>query len=185
MLILIILLATVFFCYSLMQLCVLVVRGDRERARRGHAAQHLGTGGYVVPPRPIRVVMARDEEEAGAEAEAAKCTPPAYGLWRESVVSHDTARTLVRAHADKPQRVDPDRLFWQRNEAAAAGDAEGMPRRPETSAGPRPPSYASDDGVSYVVEAAPRSTAPREDASQPLPLPLHPSEVGRVAHPPW
>lgn len=87
-LILIVLLATVWFCYSLMQLCMLVVRGDRDRVRQDHAT-YIGSGGYVVPPQPIRVVMARDEEEAGVESEnvAAKYTPPAYGVWRESVVS--------------------------------------------------------------------------------------------------
>lgn len=31
--------------------------------------------------------MARDEEAAGIESDATKMEPPAYGLWRESVVS--------------------------------------------------------------------------------------------------
>lgn len=86
MLILVILMATVFFCYSLLQLVVLVVRGDRA-ARANYTAQHVGPGGYVIPTEPIRVVLARDEEAAGVEAPAGKMTPPAYGLWRESVVS--------------------------------------------------------------------------------------------------
>ncbi|KAK9446263.1 hypothetical protein VB005_00108 [Metarhizium brunneum] len=135
MIILIILSATLFFCYSVVRLCVIVSRGDRTRRRR--LPEMMGPGGYVVPPKPIPVVLARDEEAAGIESEAAQSRPPAYGLWRESV------------------RVDPNRLFWQRNEAA-----EPVPRRPDTAAGPRPPSYASDDGISYVVEARPRSMAP-------------------------
>ncbi|KAG8414507.1 hypothetical protein J3459_014667 [Metarhizium acridum] len=135
MIILVILSATLFFCYSVVRLCVMVSRGDRTRRRR--LPEMLGPGGYVVPPKPIPVVLARDEEAAGIESEAAQSRPPAYGLWRESV------------------RVDPNRLFWQRNEAA-----EGVPRRPDTATGPRPPSYASDDGISYVVEARPRSMAP-------------------------
>lgn len=70
--------------------------------------------------------------------------------------------------------MDPNRFFWQRNEAA-----DPMPQR--SSLGPRPPSYASDDGVSYVVEAAPRSTIqPAADVSRDPPLPPHPSEVGRA-----
>ncbi|TWU72029.1 hypothetical protein ED733_001072 [Metarhizium rileyi] len=135
MIILIILSATMFFCYSVIRLCVLVSRGDRARRRR--LPEMMGPGGYVVPPKPIPVVLARDEEAAGIESETAQSRPPAYGLWRESV------------------RVDPNRLFWQRNEAA-----EPVPQRPETRASPRPPSYASDDGISYVVEARPRSMAP-------------------------
>lgn len=43
----------------------------------------------------------------------------------------------------------------------------------------RPPSYASDDGVTYVVEAQPRSMAPTVD----VPLGQHPAEAGRAARP--
>jgi hypothetical protein len=71
------------------------------------------------------------------------------------------------------QRVDPNRIFWQRNEDASPS---GPPRPSESRSGPRPPSYASDDGVSYAVDAQPRSIAPTTD----VPLPPHPSEVGRM-----
>jgi hypothetical protein len=47
----------------------------------------IGPGGYANPEVPIRVALARDEEAAGIESEATKVPPPAYGLWRESVVS--------------------------------------------------------------------------------------------------
>jgi hypothetical protein len=95
--------------------------------------------------------------------------PPAYGLWRSSV------------------RVDPNLLHWQRVDAANAAPTDtaappkptnrqsqapipsssrnnsssSLPREREEEqqhVRPRPPSYVSDDGVSYVVEAAPRST---------------------------
>lgn len=46
----------------------------------------MGPGGYANPPQPIRVALARDEEAVGVESEATKFPPPAYGLWRESVV---------------------------------------------------------------------------------------------------
>lgn len=152
MLIMIILLAAVFFCYSLVRLWMLVARGDPPEVPRA-----IDPRGYAVPRKPIRVVMAQDEEAAGAESEAMRMNPPAYGLWRESV------------------RVDPNRFFWQRNEAAQAPAS-----RPTT--GPRPPSYASDDGVSYVVEAVPRSIAPSASASEPQPI--HPSERGRAGQAP-
>lgn len=53
----------------------------------------------------------------------------------------------------------------------------------------RPPSYVSEDGVSYVIEARPRSTLPLtsyapEMVALPNPLPVHPSERGRVGVPP-
>jgi hypothetical protein len=46
----------------------------------------IGPGGYANPVVPIRVALARDEEAAGIESDATKLPPPAYGLWRESVV---------------------------------------------------------------------------------------------------
>jgi hypothetical protein len=46
----------------------------------------IGPGGYANPEVPIRVALARDAEAAGIESEATKIPPPAYGLWRESVV---------------------------------------------------------------------------------------------------
>jgi hypothetical protein len=78
--------------------------------------------------------------------------------------------------ADFKQRVDPNRIFWQRNEAAALerqNSTERREGRPATAN--RPPSYISDDGIDYVLEAEPRSIAPTVD----VPLPPHPSERGQ------
>ncbi|PHH87429.1 hypothetical protein CDD83_8885 [Cordyceps sp. RAO-2017] len=131
-----------FFAFSAVRLWLLVFRPEREDRRRPYRADIMGPGGgYVVPPKPIPVVLAQDEEAVGIQGEAATAKPPAYGLWRESV------------------RVDPNRLFWQRNDSPAEGQA-----RPETRTGPRPPSYASEDGVAYVMEARPRSVAPPADS---------------------
>lgn len=87
--------------------------------------------------------------------------PPAYGLWRSSV------------------RVDPNLLHWQRvhderasvitdtarsRNASLSGPA-AFPLAPAAhnttgpaTEGPRPPSYISEDGVSYITDAVPRST---------------------------
>jgi hypothetical protein len=92
LLILIILFVTIFFCHSLIRLCMLVVRGGRNQEdseNRSRLPQMYGPGGYAIPREPIRVVLARDEEAAGIESEATKTNPPAYGLWRESVVCAD------------------------------------------------------------------------------------------------
>jgi len=87
LLILIILFTTIFFCHGLIRLCMLIVKPrSEEDERRGELPQMYGPGGYAIPRRPIRVVLARDEEAAGIESETVKTKPPAYGLWRESVV---------------------------------------------------------------------------------------------------
>ncbi|KAI0155377.1 hypothetical protein GGR52DRAFT_201013 [Hypoxylon sp. FL1284] len=159
LLILVILVATMFFCHGLIRICMFIIRPPiEEDEERPRPPQLMEPGGYAVPRRPIHVILARDEEVAGIENDPNKMQPPAYGLWRESV------------------RVDPNRLYWQRNEQAPAegngnGDGDGDEPRPETA---RPPSYASEDGVSYIVEARPRSFAPSTD----VPLPPHPSEAG-------
>jgi len=106
--ILVILAVTIFFCHGLVRLCILMVRRGAGKnglsgssrsssSRRGEdggssdprGAQLpgvYGSGGYAIPRQPIRVVLARDEEAAGIKSETANIKPPAYGLWRESVV---------------------------------------------------------------------------------------------------
>ncbi|ORY15708.1 hypothetical protein BCR34DRAFT_477604 [Clohesyomyces aquaticus] len=180
--IMVILGTTIFFCHSLIRLCMLALHPEDESSRP-RIPDMTGPEGFQ-PIRPIRVHLARDEELGLADesdpddAEKEKVIshpPPAYGLWRSSV------------------RVDPNLLHWQRADAAgvdprASGILPGPPpsfpfQRPQSLAsshhqqsrngsivadpspepetqGPRPPSYVSDDGVSYVVEAAPRSVAP-------------------------
>ncbi|KAK1844421.1 hypothetical protein CCHR01_12953 [Colletotrichum chrysophilum] len=156
LLILIILFTTIFFCHGLIRLCMLVIRPRSDDEARPPMPQLVAPGGYAVPREPIRVVLARDEEEEGEISDAAKAKPPAYGLWRESV------------------RVDPNRIYWQRNPNATSNGSPSNSR--EVGSGPRPPSYASEDGVSYVVDARPRSMAPGMTEV----LPPHPSEVGRM-----
>ncbi|CAI4215026.1 unnamed protein product [Parascedosporium putredinis] len=128
-LILIILFTTIFFCYALLRLCMAVAKPEGEEEQASGRQPMLALGGYAIPRVPIRVVLARDEEAAGVESETTKLRPPAYGLWRESV------------------RVDPNRLFWQRNDDPQVAESSGWS---EPRTGPRPPSYASEDGVSYV-----------------------------------
>ncbi|KAL1878332.1 hypothetical protein Plec18167_004401 [Paecilomyces lecythidis] len=131
--------------------------------------------GYATPQRPIHVILARDEElgedvrNAGNKVTA---PPPAYGLWRSSV------------------RINPNLLYWQRvdeerpktgddnanseNNASGNANANGNDNgnnnrndngesRPATAH--RPPSYVSDTGVDYVLNAQPRSIAPRNQNS--------------------
>ena len=71
--------------------------------------------------------------------------------------------------------MNPNLVHWQRtgntsNEHSPAESSAGQ-NRPLLN---RPPSYASDDGVDYVVEAQPRSTV------YDVQMPVHPSERGRL-----
>lgn len=157
LLILIILITTIFFCHALIRLCMMIIKPPNEDDLEAQTLPAMvGPGGYANPAAPIPVTLARDEEAAGIESQATKVPPPAYGLWRESV------------------RVDPNRIFWQRNAAIPTRQPSLPESRPATAN--RPPSYISEDGIDYVIEAAPRSIAPTTD----VPLPPHPSERGRV-----
>jgi hypothetical protein len=97
LLILIILFTTIFFCHGLIRLCMLVVRPRRDDESRGHLPRFIGPGGYAVPRQPIRVVLARDEEAAGIDSDTTKTKPPAYGLWRESVVGSACISTIMNS----------------------------------------------------------------------------------------
>lgn len=169
--ILVILCTTIFFCHSLIRLCMLALHPPSDHPR---IPSMTGPEGFT-PVRPIRVHLARDEEIAigsgdgtgdpEKEVSAVSMPPPAYGLWRCSV------------------RVDPNLLHWQRADRATGiggtrppstfpvahpnshSGSISSPQQPhveEESAShePRPPSYISDDGVSYAVSAVPRSVAP-------------------------
>lgn len=83
LLIIIILVTTIFFCHSIISLCLLVIRPSEDVRPR---LSMIGPGGFANPPYPIPIAMVRDEEAAGIESEVTKYPPPAYGLWRESVV---------------------------------------------------------------------------------------------------
>ncbi|KAB2580937.1 hypothetical protein BFW01_g6724 [Lasiodiplodia theobromae] len=129
--------------------------------------------------------MARDEElgeeesptaAADPEKEILKAPPPAYGLWRSSVpINPDllywqrvdnvhplrqnpaSPSPVVNASPPPNQLLDPfqtPNLGRQQQQDGRLHSGEGGEQVP------RPPSYVSDDGVRYVVEAAPRSVAP-------------------------
>ena len=152
---------------------MLMLNPPRQEARP--AMPNMTDADGFQPVVPIRVHLRRDEEAALDEADEVDVEdpekeklpppPPAYGLWRSSV------------------RVDPNLLHWQRVEDAdnrgsvissipqsRTGSVTGpsgsvigpsplaASNTPPGQIGPRPPSYASEDGVSYIIEAAPRST---------------------------
>lgn len=89
LLLLIILAAAILFCHSAISLCLLLFLPRNANDANGESPlpSMVGPGGFTIPRSPIRVALARDEEAVGEESEATKVPPPAYGLWRESVVS--------------------------------------------------------------------------------------------------
>lgn len=120
-LVLIILFVAIFFCHGLVRLCMLVAK-RRKREQAAHQSPFpdmQGLGGYAIPPEPIPVVLARDEEAAGIESEATKAGPPAYGMWRGSVVCATSTSLVVFRTA----RLGCD--F-----AVDEGTAEGRPQPP-------------------------------------------------------
>lgn len=92
---------------------------------------------------------------------------------------------------EEPEVLPSDHEDEQGSSSSSSAGEEASSSASRSRSGPRPPSYASEDGVSYVIEARPRSTvaglAPPplpEIVPLPSPLPVHPSEMGRIATPP-
>jgi hypothetical protein len=74
-------------------------------------------------------------------------------------------------------RVNPDQFYWERRRSAIMdpqSPSQGGQRR-SVSMSLRPPSYLSDDGVSYAINARPEIRTVLD-----APLPPHPSERARL-----
>ncbi|KAI9925682.1 hypothetical protein ASPWEDRAFT_173765 [Aspergillus wentii DTO 134E9] len=146
LLIFMILILAIVFCHSLIRFFMVTMR-RRNAALRNRVPSRAGPAGYAQPTSPIHVVLAGDEE-ASAEShgiirEKVTAPPPAYGLWRSSV------------------RMNPDLLYWQRVDGMSSHKSNPFQRSlSRKTTLPRPPSYTSDDGIDYVVDAQPRSFAP-------------------------
>ena len=96
MFILLILGVTIYFCHSLIRLCMLastLPRGGRSR----HVTNPAGENGYSGTEQRTRA-FAEDEEMEGHledgrdEEKDLPPPPPVYGLWRGSVVSKTSLR---------------------------------------------------------------------------------------------
>jgi hypothetical protein len=88
LLIFMILILAIVFCHSLIRFFMVTLRGSGSAMNR--IPSMAGPTGYAQPERPIHVTLASDEilaESHGASREKVAAPPPAYGLWRSSVVS--------------------------------------------------------------------------------------------------
>ncbi|KAE8377432.1 hypothetical protein BDV26DRAFT_212811 [Aspergillus bertholletiae] len=145
LLIFMILILFIVFCHSLIRISMAVLRSSKSTVAMNRIPSRAGPTGYAQPERPIHVTLAMDEESLtennGASREKITPPPPAYGLWRSSV------------------RINPDLLYWHRVD----GNIPSIPQHANKAQGlgnkvllPRPPSYTSDNGIDYVIEAQPR-----------------------------
>ncbi|KAF2100863.1 hypothetical protein NA57DRAFT_74462 [Rhizodiscina lignyota] len=167
---------TIFFAHSLIRLFMIAMRGPDANRPRHHnrIPSMVGPEGFQ-PDEPIRVhvvgdddiveIEARDEEEDAGHVEGdrdaedgkMKVPPPAYGLWRSSVRIQPNLLHWARVNNNVPS-VPSVPSSSSSSMAPSVRNSPEMSQRENTREGPRPPSYASDDGVDYVVSAQPRST---------------------------
>lgn len=94
-------------------------------------------------------------------------------------IPRTTTSDLLAAFSDSLEEIEEQRTSVlpdpsrSRNVSAISAAAAPAPRGSAAAEGPRPPSYASDDGISYITEAAPRSTVRASQAG------------GSDVHPAW
>ncbi|CBF82582.1 uncharacterized protein ANIA_11182 [Aspergillus nidulans FGSC A4] len=133
----------VVWCHALCRLVAAVYQFPNYAADCTLPIEMTETASYVRPNHPISVTLAGDEERSTGShstGHAVKVTtpPPAYGLWRDSVL-------LIYI-----QRLDPCLLHWQclENQPAALQHTERRNENPNREPqGHRPPSYMSDNSV--------------------------------------
>ena len=117
-----ILLTTIVFCHYLIRFCML---GMRRKCHdpTGDLMEQSHAGGIARPREPIRVILARDEElglqDNNMVAEdkeiAIPPPPPAYGLWRCSVVGKKKLSNIANStYLMTASRSEPDPLATSR-----------------------------------------------------------------------
>lgn len=103
--ILLILVLTILFCHSLIRLCMLLLNPRTDIEQGVRVIDRAESEEYAQPEQPIRVVLARDEEigisgtdDSVGEDDGPTPPPPAYGIWRCSVVSCEECFCYVKPH---------------------------------------------------------------------------------------
>lgn len=128
----------VFFVHSAIRLWIMARKGGRpfhESSRHNRIPSTAGPEGFK-PNRPIPVQLARDDEIAALDEEgllheekleAIKMPPPAYGLWRESVVSIPSPNlSLYNQLTNETSASTP---------ISSTGNASATPLKPKTREG--------------------------------------------------
>lgn len=91
-----ILILSIVWCHSLIRFSLAVLR----RPTTSRVPSRAGPNGYAQPERPIPVTFIADEEMMtganGGVREKVTAPPPAYGLWRSTVVCNFDGLTRIR-----------------------------------------------------------------------------------------
>lgn len=157
-LIILTLIVTIVFCHYLIRLCMVCTQ-NRSRSQIERVPSQENEEGFARPRAPIRVILARDEElgfhddeTSGATRETVQHPPPAYGLWRSSVVRK--LLTCISLADSNLKRADPNLIHWQRIKQPIPGRTPDLASHPAN----RPPSY----NLNTRVESAtvPNSPSP-------------------------
>ncbi|KAI9889728.1 MAG: hypothetical protein M1814_005027 [Vezdaea aestivalis] len=138
--ILVILALTIFFCHSLIRLCMLSMRPRTLHQTCQERLDQDAAANRTIPDNII-ILNVADEEEALSlkDEEVVKCPPPAYGLWRGSV------------------RVDPNRhMYWHGrsntaypNHPAFRPDGLGVEGEERPTTATQPPEYEDEEGRAF------------------------------------
>lgn len=143
---------------------MLVLRARRQKERH-RVPNHVDGDGFAQPREPIRVILARDEELGLHESNSEESSqarlvspPPAYGLWRCSVVRKTwTSRGGILLTS--LQRADPNLIHWRRTGGLEVQNVIGELVLSGNRVN-RPPSYVLEDGLQYSTNQGPHITVP-------------------------
>jgi hypothetical protein len=132
--ILIIIAFTILFCHSIIRVSMAMLRRPTDEESAVGVRGRAGSEDYAQPEQPIRVVLARDEEigisgtsDTLGGTDGPTPPPPAYGLWRCSVVSfrRSSVKVLTVLKRVTESRPKPSTL--------AARSASGVSTRSHNS----------------------------------------------------
>lgn len=109
LLIFMVMILVVLFGHSLIRFCMVALRRPRPSVAENRIPSREGPVGYAQLEHPIPVIVPGDEESLIGEKPAAP--PPAYGLWRSSVVSANSSAFLIKYHSEAHLRGQPPEKY--------------------------------------------------------------------------
>lgn len=176
-----VLVLTMAFCHSVIRLSMLSARlRARERRFAIRQCSIADEEDYAQPETPIPVILARDEElglhdNANASdndsIRPVQHPPPAYGLWRSSVVSarEPDSKLFEADRLTFIKRANPDLIHWQRTDHSMRqcdGETPDLAQHPAM----RPPTYHSREQLREAETLHQPQTPSSLYSASPLPM---------------